>query len=208
MPTPSIQPRPASIRARTNDKLLDAAEALFFTQGIAATPIDAVLARAGVSAASLYRGYPSKEALVAAALARRQGVWIQTWEAAIAEATTDEDRLLAVFTAHDRFRANQAGARWCAFLGSAAEYAHPPVELADAVRLDSRELRRRLTELAVPLAHAEAARLAEELVLVVSGALAMRLREEGPDPTATARHVAVALLAAFAADRPAGERTD
>lgn len=195
MPALPVAAHSSSIRARTNDKLLDAAEALFFTRGIAATPIDAVLASAGVSTATLYRGYPSKEALVAAALARRHGVWMETWEAAIAEAATDEDRLLAVFDAHDRFRASTFGARWCAFLGSAAEYPHPPTELAEAVRLDTRDLRRRLTELAVPLVHDRAERLAEELLLVVTGDLAMHLRDEGPHSTATARRVAAALLA-------------
>lgn len=180
------------IRIRTEAKLLDAAEELFFTRGIAATPVDQVLARAGVSTATLYRGFDSKEALVAAALDRRHREWLASWDRAIAAQDTDRGRLLAVFDALDEFRSRTGAARWCAFLGSAAEYADAPPEVAAAVRLDTDTLRDRLTELAGPLT-GDPAGLAERLLLVVTGALAMRLREPGTG-TATARAVAAAVI--------------
>ncbi|QHF24508.1 TetR family transcriptional regulator [Rathayibacter sp. VKM Ac-2804] len=189
--------RAASIRPRTEAKLLDAAEELFFSRGIAATPIDAVLALAGVSAATLYRGYSSKEALVAAALDRRQAAWLEAWEAEIARADSDRERLLAVLPALERFRERPHGARWCAFLASSAEYLDPPAELADAVRADTESLRGRLTELAEPLVGEEAPRLAEELLLVVTGELAMRLRGGPPGGTSAAGRVADAVVSTY-----------
>lgn len=185
-----------AIRTRTESKLLDAAEELFFTRGISATPVDAVLERAGVSAATLYRGYPSKEALLAAALDRRHAAWLAAWDDAIARQDTAEGRLLAVFDALDDFRQQPTGSRWCAFLGSAAEYADAPPEVADAVHRDTDSLRARLTGLAAPVVGDErSAALAEQLLLVVTGDLAMRLRDPRSG-TATARAVAAALLAA------------
>ena len=192
----ATSPPTGSIRPRTEAKLLDAAEELFFSRGIAATPIDAVLALAGVSAATLYRGYSSKEALVAAALARRHAAWLETWEGAIADAGSDRERLLAVLPALERFRARPHGARWCAFLASSAEYLDPPAELAEAVRADTRSLRDRLTELAEPLVGEEAPRLAEELLLVVTGDLAMRLRGEPLSGSSTTERVADAVVSA------------
>ncbi|MFS0714312.1 helix-turn-helix domain-containing protein [Microbacterium sp. 2P01SA-2] len=183
------------MRPGTEERILDAAEDLFFTQGIVATPIDAVIARAGVSAATLYRGFASKETLLAAALDRRQRVWLQTWDAAIARSDDDEGRLLAVFDALADFRDEPRGSRWCAFLGAAAEYADPPPEVASAVRSDTEGMRARLTALARPIAGAGADALAERLLLVVSGDLAMRLRERGHD-TALARSTAALLIAA------------
>lgn len=183
------------IRTSTEARLLDAAEELFFTRGIGATPVDAVLERAGVSAATLYRGYPSKEALLAAALTRRHDAWIAAWDRAVDRQDSPEGRLLAVFDALDEFRQQPVGSRWCAFLGSAAEYADAPAEVADAVRLDTDTLRARLTALAVPLAGDDAAALADQLLLVVTGDLAMRLRDPGHG-TGTARAVAAALLPA------------
>jgi AcrR family transcriptional regulator len=168
-----------AIRASTETKLLDAADELFFTRGIAATPIDAVLARSGVSTATLYRGFSSKEALVAAALERRQRSWLLVWEQAIERESTPRGRLLAVFDALDAYRARPDGSRWCAFLGSAAEYADPPDEIRHAVDRDTEGLRSRLAALAEPLGPTgpAAAALADELVLVVTGDLAMRLRD-------------------------------
>jgi AcrR family transcriptional regulator len=186
-----------AMRPGTERKLLDAAEELFFTRGIAATPIDAVLERAGVSAATLYRGYPSKEALVAAALERRHDEWLRVWDEAVAGAPDARGRLMAVFDALDTFRSTPTGSRWCAFLGTASEYADAPDEITVVLRHETATLRSRLRDAAVPLVGDradDAEVLADRLLLVVSGALAMRLRD-GSGDTATARAVAAALLA-------------
>ncbi|PZF64641.1 TetR/AcrR family transcriptional regulator [Curtobacterium sp. MCPF17_047] len=183
-----------TMRPGTERKLLDAAEELFFTRGIAATPIDAVLERAGVSAATLYRGYASKEALVAAALDRRHDEWLRVWDDAVADAPDDRGRLLAVFDALDDFRSTPTGSRWCAFLGTASEYADAPDEITVVLHHETATLRSRLRQAAVPLVGPEEAGvLADRLLLVVSGALAMRLRG-GAGDTTTARAVAAALL--------------
>jgi len=182
-----------AIRASTETKLLDAADELFFSHGISATPIDAVLARAGVSAATLYRGFASKEALVAAALERRQRAWLEAWDQAVGRAETPRAKLLAVFDALDEFRSRPDASRWCAFLGSAAEYADPPAEIGQAVAADSATLRDRLLMLAEPVVGQRASALAEALVLIVSGDLAMRLRDPGHQTT-IARSIAMALI--------------
>lgn len=185
-------------RASTEQKLLDAADHLLFRHGIAATSVDAVLERAGVSPATLYRAYGSKDGLLVAALERRHRAWLATWDEAVARAEDDAGRLLAVLDALEEFRARPDGARWCAFLASAAEYADPPAPLAAALRLDSAALHERLRTLALPVVdgdRARADRLADALLLVVSGELAMHLRE-GYDRSGTARRVAEALVRA------------
>lgn len=56
-------------RARAKQRqILDAARRLFLTQGFDATSMDAVTAAAGISKRTLYRYYPSKEALLADAV--------------------------------------------------------------------------------------------------------------------------------------------
>ncbi|MGJ9412605.1 TetR/AcrR family transcriptional regulator [Aeromicrobium sp. CF4.19] len=189
-----------AMRDRTATKLLDAAEEVLFVDGIVATPVDAILARAGVSTATLYRGFRTKEALVAAVLERRHRAWMATWDKAVASAADDEGRLLAVFDALELTWSRPGGARWCAFLGAAAEYAEPPPELAEAVRTDTAALRSRLGELATPVAGDGAAELAEQLLLVVSGTLAMRLRE--PVPSVGPAKELAAVLVRRASTRP------
>jgi AcrR family transcriptional regulator len=196
-----------AMRPGTEQRLLDAAEELFFTRGIAATPIDAVLERAGISSATLYRGYASKESLVAAALQRRHDDWLATWDRAVAVAPDDRGGLMSVFDALDAYRSTPSGSRWCAFLGTAAEYADTPGDVRAVLDLETATLRNRLTVLAVSLLDEPDGRagaaLAEQLLLVVSGYLAMRLRDPALG-TATARSVAAALIdLSAAAARPA-----
>lgn len=181
------------MRPGTEQKLLDAAEELFFTRGIAATPIDAVLERAGISSATLYRGYASKEALVAATLQRRHDDWLATWDRAVASAVDDRGRLLSVFDALDTYRSTPSGSRWCAFLGTAAEYADTPSDVRAVLDLETGTLRTRLIESARPIVGPAAGVLADRLLLVVSGYLAMRLRDPAPG-TETARAVADVLI--------------
>jgi AcrR family transcriptional regulator len=55
---------------KNRQRILDAAEATFTTEGLSA-PIDAVAARAGVGVGTVYRHFPTKEALFEAIVAAR-----------------------------------------------------------------------------------------------------------------------------------------
>lgn len=194
-------------RARTRTRLLDAADELFFTQGIASTPVDAILELAGVSPATMYRAYGSKEGLLAAALERRHEAWLTTWDAAIERADDDQGRLTAVFDALDDFRLRPEGARWCAFLGTAAELVHPPPAVSGALDRETCSLRDRLHALAEPLVGANAGALTDALVLIISGQLAMRLRSEHRPPVEVPRLIAEAMIDRFAPSGPAPGRS-
>lgn len=183
------------MRESTRTRILDAAEELFFTGGIAATPIDAVIDRADVSAATLYRGFGSKDGLVAAALSRRHDVWLETWDARLGAAADDRERLLSVFDALDDFSGTPMGSRWCAMLGTAAEYTDPPEAVRLALETDTDAYLTRLRALAEPVVGANRApELAEDLLLLISGALAMRLRD-GRTHGVAAKRAAERLLA-------------
>ncbi len=57
----------------TKERILDAAEALFAEQGIGATSLRAVIAKAGVNLAAVHYHFGSKEELVRAVVSRRIG---------------------------------------------------------------------------------------------------------------------------------------
>lgn len=81
------------------DRILQAAYELFSEHGTRAVGIDAIIERAGVARRSLYRHYPSKDALVLAFLRRREEVWTRSWlqEEVRQRAATPAGRLLAIF---------------------------------------------------------------------------------------------------------------
>ena len=62
---------PGSKRARTREKLLDAAADLFQARGVAAVSLDEVAAHAGVTKGAIYGNFTSKDDLVFAVTAER-----------------------------------------------------------------------------------------------------------------------------------------
>lgn len=98
------------------EKLLNAASALFYDDGIGATGVDDVVRAAEVSKPTLYAHFGSKAELIAAVLERRHA-------ARIAELEGLEGGPLAVFAWLEDFYARD-GSRGCAFVNAAAELAH------------------------------------------------------------------------------------
>ncbi|MEO5778803.1 MAG: helix-turn-helix domain-containing protein [Arthrobacter oryzae] len=93
---------PAAAMAGRNDpvdRILAAAYELFSHRGIRGVGVNELISSSGVSKATFYRHFPSKDALVLAFLGLRDQVW--TVELIVAEArrrgNTAEERLLAIF---------------------------------------------------------------------------------------------------------------
>jgi AcrR family transcriptional regulator len=109
----AVVPRPEPARER----ILTTAYELFARRGVRDVGIDEVIERAGVAKATLYRHFPSKDALVLAFLERRE----QLWTHGIVEAgarrrgKTPEGQLLAIFDVFDDwFRSSDFEA--CSFI--------------------------------------------------------------------------------------------
>ena len=65
--------RQAEEKKPARQRILDTAAEMFYRDGIRAVGIDALIARSGVAKMSLYRNFPSKDALVAVWLEDRNG---------------------------------------------------------------------------------------------------------------------------------------
>jgi AcrR family transcriptional regulator len=199
------------------ERLIAAADELFPRGGIAATPVDEAVRRAGVATATLYHHFDGKDALVAAYLRHRHERWMHRWDTHVAAANDAPGRLLAIFDALAEWAAEGGAERGCAFVDAAAELsdrAHPAWAEISAHKDD---LRRRLRELAAAAGGDDPARLADELLLIYEGALSGLLVGHVERPVAQSRAVAEALLpargvgtagAAAAAARPRGGRRD
>ena len=85
------------------ERILDAAYDLFSRHGVRGVGVDTVIDRAGVAKMTLYRHFPSKDALAIEFLRRREEVWTKKWLQGEVErrAATPGDRLLAIFDVFD-----------------------------------------------------------------------------------------------------------
>ncbi|MGD9991349.1 TetR/AcrR family transcriptional regulator [Pseudonocardia sp.] len=180
--------------AEASDRLLVAAERLYYSRGIAAVGIDDVRSAAGVSMRRLYQLYPSKEHLVAAYLDARDVRWRGRVEAHVDAAGDDPgDRLLAVFDwlglwfAEDDFRG-------CAFINAFGEIGgESPLVLA-AVRRHKDLFRDYLLDLARAFPTDAPQPLAAAVTLLAEGAMTAAAIGTDPDAAAHAKAAARTLM--------------
>jgi AcrR family transcriptional regulator len=175
--------------ASARERLLEAADQLFYAQGIAATGVDAVVQRAGASPATLYAHFGGKDGLVAAYLERRHHRWRATWDAVLVEAEDPVDRLLSVLDALVLFRQREGATRGCAVLAAAAELPAADHPARAWIEADTSLLHRRLHELATAAGADDPHALVAELVLIYDGTLAAYARA-ATDPMPAARELA------------------
>jgi AcrR family transcriptional regulator len=174
------------------ERLLDAADALFYREGVHSVGIDRIIAEAGVAKATLYSAFGSKEALIQAYLQRRHERRRERILQALEAYPTPRERMLGIYAVAGDLAA-QSGYRGCAFVNASAE-----AEIENAVRAvcdASRAwIRGLFTELARAAGAARPQRLAEQLVLLYDGASTGGRMDRSRDATTTAQNLALLVL--------------
>jgi AcrR family transcriptional regulator len=179
------------------DRLLDAADELFYAEGVHTVGIDRVIEKAGVAKASLYGTFGSKEELVCAYLEKRKGEREARIAARLAPLTDPREKILAVFDALEE-RTAEPTFRGCAFVNATAEGPRDegkarPVALA--MRAWVRDL---FTSLARELGADDAPKLGRQLQVLYDGAMTGASMEGDRRLVADARAMAASLIGAKA----------
>lgn len=196
MPTEAVRRQVTSEPKRSaRDRLLEAANELFYAEGVQSVGIDRVIERAGVAKASLYSTFGSKEELVRAYLDERHARIIGWRRAAVESVDDPVEKILAVFDsqARDFERPDFNG---CAFAGAMAESrAGSRVDQAShAYRQDIRSL---FEELATGAGASQPELLARQLQMLYDGAgSAAKLDRDPATVAAQVRRAAETLIAA------------
>ena len=179
-------------RPAVRERLLEAADRLFYEQGVRAVGIDRILAEADAAKASLYSHFGCKDELVAAYVARR-----------LEQSRTAIDRHVEAFPAEERAlrffdyvveMTTQPDFRGCPvqhLVGELADRDHPARQLAIAQR---DWLIQRLTTWARAAGAADPDRLGGALLALFDGAIAAA-EQDGPQRARDARWAAQRLLA-------------
>jgi AcrR family transcriptional regulator len=173
------------------DRIVEAADRLFYARGVHAVGMDAVRTEAGVPLKRMYATFSSKDALVVAVLQRRSGTWDSGITAAAATAETPRERLLAVYDfLDDWFRGNDF--RGCAFINAFGELGGVSPEVADVVRQQKEAFQHYLEGLVAELG--ASAGLAAQLALLAEGAQTTAAISAQPDAARHARDAAQTLI--------------
>ncbi|MFE0044895.1 TetR/AcrR family transcriptional regulator [Streptomyces albireticuli] len=176
-------------------RLLDAAEALFYGHGVQAVGMDRIRAASGVSLKRLYQCFASKEELVEAYLRRRDRRWRGALAARVAAEHSVADRPLAVFDWLEEWF-GEPDFRGCAFLNAFGEMGAGSAAVADAVRDHKAEVRGYLLGLVRDAGAADPEALADQLAVIVDGAITTAAVTGAPGAAGRARSAAAVVLAA------------
>jgi AcrR family transcriptional regulator len=183
--------------ATAQEQLLDAAQELFYRDGIRAIGVDAVVERAGVNKMSLYRRFASKDELVVAYLDRMDERFRERFEASVAK--HPEEAAKQMIQAFDDLivRASAPDYRGCPFLNIACEFGDPEHAARHSVERNKSYLMNRLVELSTAAGARDPRELAESLALLVEGVYATsQTYGPGSGPLLSAPRIARTLIEA------------
>ncbi len=181
------------------ERLLAAANELFYAEGVHTVGIDRVIERAGVAKASLYNTFGSKDELVRVYLEGRHAVVAARISRYIERYDEPRDRLLGVFEAQGELFA-EPGYRGCAFVSASAE---SPGEAVSHASDEYRDwVRGLLTGLAADAGAPDPAALGRQLHMIYDGASLSARMDRDPSVALAAREAAGVLLDAALAAAP------
>ncbi|MER6948254.1 TetR/AcrR family transcriptional regulator [Nonomuraea sp. NPDC000554] len=173
------------------ERVLEAAEELFYSQGIQAVGMDAVRNASGVSLKRLYQLFPSKEALVLEFLQQRDARWQRALADYVGAQSTPEERIAAVFDWLYKWF-SEPDYRGCAFINSFGELGAVAPEVAEQARQHKQAFRDYLADLVT--ACGRPAELADQLALLAEGAITTAAIFGTPEPAHQARDAARLLM--------------
>src|ERR1700683_4590633 len=182
--------------SQTRKRIIDAADDLFYCEGIRMGGVDTIAEKAGVTKRTLYYHFRSKDDLIAAYLEARDEptlaryeAWLDTTQGTVAE------QIAGCFQKLARV-ANDAKWKGCGFLRAAAELAgtpgHPAQKIGSAHKKKFESwLAGRITGEGLD----DAALRARQLMILLDGAVAQMLIHRDPLYAFAAGKAASALLA-------------
>jgi AcrR family transcriptional regulator len=184
--------KPEQRQRTAKQRILQAADELFYNEGIHTVGIDRVIARAGVAKGSLYYSFSGKDELIHEYLTNRHGKWSELVTAGIEAHTDPGARILAVYDVLGALFAKPEY-RGCAFMNATAEAAPESVEAlaGSAFRAWVHAL---FLDLATDTGTADPKQLADTLVLLYDGAVATAQMDKTPEAARIARRTAEVIL--------------
>jgi AcrR family transcriptional regulator len=203
MGTPASTTRAARGGRGARERILQAAEELFYTRGIHATGVAALMEAAHVSPRTFYVHFPTKNALVEEYLRRFESEKPLAAEAALERGDqTAAQRLLAIFAPPESN--SPVPLRGCPFHNAAVEGAGELPEVARLAQRHKRAFRDRLVATAAEAGAADPESLGRQLAVIFEGANALAASSNDAEAFTDARRAAKTLLDVALTTTPEG----
>lgn len=164
------------------ERIIDAANRLFYAEGIRAVSVDAVAEKAGITKKTLYYHFRSKDDLIEAYLTARDQPNLVLYEKWYDKAEGTADRKIEAIFSELARSAQHPKWKGCGFLRTAAELANKPGHSAMTVGAAHKKKLEVLLSDKLKLAKIEGyALLARQVVLLLDGAFSTVLIHRDPE---------------------------
>lgn len=177
------------------DKIIQTSLNLFMKHGFHATGIDKIVAEAGIAKMTLYKYFPSKEALILAVLQARDQAWRTWFQSEIEKQNLDsKEKIFAVFDVLASWFA-QEDFRGCTFINVSAEFntnTHPAHLFA---ALHKQYVQNYIHDLINELNLEQAGEISRQICLLMDGAIVQAQVANDPHAAFEAKKIAQILIA-------------
>ncbi|GIG36783.1 TetR/AcrR family transcriptional regulator [Cellulomonas pakistanensis] len=183
--------RPGLSDDELRERVLEAADRLYYGRGIQAVGMDELRTEADVPLKRLYKLFGGKDAIVAEVLRRRSALWETGVRAAVAAAATPREGLLAVYDHLARWF-GETDFHGCIFINSFGELGGCSPDVAEIVRAHKAAFQDYVAALVADAGGPRA--LAAQLAILAEGAQTTAAIAGTPEAAAQARAAAATLI--------------
>lgn len=179
----------------TKERILRAAQNLFYRHGIRAVSVDAIAAEAATTKVTLYRLFESKDALITECLKDQTCRFWGWWDATVAQHDGDpRAQVEALFDLLERRICANEAKRGCPITNSAVEIDDPDHPATQVIREHHAEMARRFRELCKEMGAKKPDALGDALTLLVAGVFSSRIALDSTERINAVADAARALL--------------
>lgn len=175
-------------------RLLEAAAELFCREGIHATGVTAVIVKAQVARRTLYERYGSKDNLLRAVFDREGRRWFEWFDTTLPARWNDpQAQLIGLFDLLGEWFESE-DFYGCIFINAAAEHHKEVSWVVPLARKHLAAVHERILQLVKNSGHEKPDLIADELSLLIDGAIVTAMMARDPAGASTAKRVAKQIL--------------
>lgn len=185
--------------AEARERVLSAADELYYLKGYNAVGMDELRAQAGVSLRRLYALFPSKTNVITAVLQQKRATWRAELEEWMRDIVDDpRERALAIYTYLEHWFSTD-GYRGCAFINAFGELGGTHPDVAAIVREHKAEFHRYIASFTRDLGAPD--ELGMQMAILAEGAMSTSAVAGDPSAARVSRAAAKTLIDAWMASQ-------
>jgi len=176
------------------ERILNAADDLFYKEGIRVSGVDTIIEHSGIAKTTFYRHFPSKDSLIVAYLQEREKkYWLQVQTILAKNADSPRQQLIDIFEFMRQFLSAPRN-RGCPFINCATEFPDPTHPGHQMALSHKRRILAGFTDLCRSARAKDPAGLARQLLIIYDGAIMSALQLGAEAPLVEAVDAATALI--------------